>query len=267
MTTPEEEKVIILKVLFLDAICTIITSLFGGLIQTTPYIGYNTYKKLHANVDYSWIFAFLLLALSVTGSISYLADALPEPVLKPIFVLIALHIAQFAFGFQKQSTNKETKEFNRNIPAIIMALFPAIAQLMLINGNNTTSIILISSGFVITSILWAQVTMSIIQEDRNKTCLFFLALSVLTFFGLIHSFDGDVYYDIWNHGSPLPVYVCVAYAFCAVLAYFFVPSDPHPNLNFNDDMDSSSRDNSLHGDTSSSLLERGRAKEVKNPIN
>jgi hypothetical protein len=115
-------------------------------------------------------------------------------------------------------------QVNRYIPAMVMACFPAISQLLQISGNTSEVVTVMARGFVITSILWGQVTLSIIDGKRLECVQFFLSMAVLTFFGVIHSFDGKVYYDIWAHGSYLPVYICIAYACCAALAAIFVPS-------------------------------------------
>lgn len=217
-------------VLFIDALATILTALCGGLLQTTPYIGHSTYRKLGAKRDYSWMFAVLLIVLCGSGSMSYLAQALPETVLKPIFILIALQITEFAFGIA--TSDPVISQYNRYIPALTMALFPSIGQLMNINLGAADSakeaVVVISAGFVITSILWGQVTLSIIEGKRVETFAFFLCLALLTFFGLIHSATGKVYYDIWNQDSFLPKYTAAAYLICALLALVFVPAVSHP---------------------------------------
>lgn len=223
---------VIFIILLIDALGTMLTSLCGGLIQTTPYIGYSTYKKLNAGRDYSWMFASLLFLLSVSGTMSYLSNSLPQPVLKPIFIVIALQVMVAAF--RDDSRTKAAEEHNRYIPAITMALFPAIADLMVINGCANEQILLISKGFIITSVLWGQVTLNIVEKKRVQAAGCFLALSTLTFFGFIHSMDGEVYYDVWNHPTGtngnvpyqcpyLATYTCIGYFVCAICSLVFLP--------------------------------------------
>lgn len=170
------------------------------------------------------MFALLLIVLTCSGTMSYLSQALPDTVLKPVFILIALQITEFAFGLSV--TFSAAAEFNKYIPALTMALFPAIAQLLTINAGASPPsemVTVLARGFVITSILWGQVTLSIINGNRIEACAFFFALSVFTFFGLIHSPEGKVYYNVWDQPSYLPVYACISYALCAVSALVFVP--------------------------------------------
>lgn len=260
---------VIVTILVIDALCTVASSFCGGLLQTTPYIGYPTYKKLGAGRDYSWMFSLLLLLLTTSGTMSYLAQALPQPVLKPIFILIALQMAESAFGLytsptsssllppqtfktpsQTTSSGRRTPpereegpaadvafNHNRYIPAIAMTLFPAIADMMVINGSTDEHVLVIAKGFLITSILWGQVTLSILEGKRTQSAALFTVLCFLTFFGFIHSMDGKVYYDVWNHptgtnpqngGLPysypfLATYAMIGYGFCAAMSFIFVP--------------------------------------------
>lgn len=61
-----------------------------GLIQTTPYIGYVTYRKLGAGRDYSWMFALLLLLLTGSGCMSYLAQVIHFNLFIAILMIIDL---------------------------------------------------------------------------------------------------------------------------------------------------------------------------------
>eukprot|EP00047_Mylnosiga_fluctuans_P014590 m.39763 g.39763 ORF g.39763 m.39763 type:complete len:564 (-) comp5576_c0_seq1:220-1911(-) len=226
---------VIRTILFADAGATIITSLCGGLIQTTPYIGHSTYRKLGAGHDYSWMFAGTLIVLTLSGTMTYISQALPATVLKPVFVLIALQIAEFAFGISAAHTvsPEVANTINKYIPALTIALMPSIAQLLNIHvqpdDSGAEMITCLSQGFVITSILWGQVTLSIINGRLRDTVLIFLLLSLLTFFGIIHSFTGKVYYDVWNQDSRIALFACLGYAICAVMALVFVPARSRRN--------------------------------------
>jgi hypothetical protein len=98
-----------------------------------------------------------------------------------------------------------------------------MAQLLLITGNNNNVIIVMSSGFVITSILWGQITLQIVDSKQIETFICFIILSFLTFFGFIHSLDGNVFYDIWNQ-NYLQWCFALGYLVCGFLSFFFISS-------------------------------------------
>ena len=218
------DKDIIFMFLFLDAFCTIFTGLLGGVIQTTPYIGYSTYRELGAGRNYSMYVALLFLILAGTGGISYFAEAIPKSVLTPIFVLIALNLAQDIFN--TPPINSKMIKHNQSIPGYIMAAFPAMANLMAIQGNTSTVVTTLASGFVWTSILWGQATLSIIRGEKLQVLIVFMILAFFTFFGVIHSCNGEVYETPWSQSSYMPTSIFAGYIVTGFLGYVFLPDLP-----------------------------------------
>ena len=53
----------------------------------------------------------LLFFLAVTGMANFMADILPGPVLKPIFILISLQIAEMAYGVAAKSGTDQVLNF------------------------------------------------------------------------------------------------------------------------------------------------------------
>jgi len=75
-------------ILLTEAASTLIASFFGGVAQTTPYIGHPAYKKMGATYRYT-IAAGLLIGIgAVTGFISLIVGIIPKAVLAPIFIFI-----------------------------------------------------------------------------------------------------------------------------------------------------------------------------------
>mmetsp|Transcript_29265 Transcript_29265/g.31921 ORF Transcript_29265/g.31921 Transcript_29265/m.31921 type:complete len:521 (+) Transcript_29265:333-1895(+) len=243
--------------LSIDAGCTIVGACLGGVIQTTPYIGFSTYQKLNAGTNYSLYFAFFLLIFGATGTMGALGELFPQPILKPIFVLIGINLAQEAFGMKmihnineededdknieglrrelrdlpldhlpamNRIRNKIAQHHNQYIPALVMALFPGMAHLMVINGVASEILVVLSNGFVFTSILWGLVTLQITQSKRMESCIVFAILSVFSFLGIIHSWNGEVYVDpfFWDQDSYFPCSIGLGYLFCSLLSLVFV---------------------------------------------
>ena len=223
---PESDRNFIFIMLFVDAISTIFTGLSGGLVQTTPYIGYSTYRELGAGLNYSIYVAGLFLLLAATGLMSYCAVAIPESVLKPIFILIAINLAQGIFNTVRESKSLESIQHNQAIPGYIMAAFPAMANLLVINGNSNVIVVTLASGFVWTSMLWGQATLSIIRGEKLKSCIVFFILGFITWFGIIHSWDGEVYGDPWYQKSYLPSSIMAGYFITGLLGFVFIPDVP-----------------------------------------
>lgn len=246
--------------LSIDAGCTIVGACLGGVIQTTPYIGFSTYQKLNAGTNYSLYFAFFLLIFGATGTMGALGELFPQPILKPIFVLIGINLAQEAFGMKmihaineededdknieglrkefrdlprdhlpaiNRIRNKIAQHHNQYIPALVMALFPGMAHLMVINGVTSKILIVLSNGFVFTSILWGLVTLQITQSKKIQSCIVFAILSIFSFFGIIHSWNGEIYVDpfFWDQDSYFPCSIGLGDLFCSLLSLIFVGKD------------------------------------------
>ena len=224
----DTDRTTIRLILFIDVFCTILNTLCGGLVQTTPYIGYSTYRKLGVKKAYSLWFAGSLFVLVITGIMSYVSQALPQPVIKPIFILVALDLAQLALRTVMPDNKRKEQRFNGYLPGIIMALFPSMAHLMSINGNTNEVVTVLSNGFVITALLWGQVTLCITRcrsSDRIWAVGIFVVLAVFTNFGIIHSWNGEVHWNSWAQKSYLPTCIAAGYLLTAPICRILMKRD------------------------------------------
>ena len=99
-------------------------------------------------------------------------------------------------------------------------------NLLVINGNSNVIIVTLASGFVWTSVLWGQATFSIIRGEKLKSCIVFFILGFFTWFGIIHSWDGEVYGDPWYQMSYLPSSIMAGYFITGLLGFVFIPDVP-----------------------------------------
>ena len=142
---------------------TLAGGLFGGVIQSTPYIGHPAYKAMGARAAYTLATALFMggPASSATSTGFYL---IPKAVVFPILVFVGLEITAQSFHATPRAT----------IPAVALACVPALAYLALIPLNQVLpelaegfaglrpqtqhwvqTVVILSGGFIVTSLLWA----------------------------------------------------------------------------------------------------------------
>lgn len=206
-------------VIWADSAATIVSGLFGGVVQTTPYFGHTTYKRMGGRVGYA-IAAITILALGVvSGVLSYLIDLIPPAVFKPILIVVASDIIRLAFqsvpkdhapaigfaimpgiinfafvklsdlyirvreGVDGITQTVSGSEFAPTVAAKIAGMFPSfwMAEYVLISA--------MARGYVLTSLLWAAAIVFLVEKQRVKSAVVLLLSAVFTLFGVIHSID------------------------------------------------------------------------------
>lgn len=202
-----EEQYSIKQVVVIDSIATICSSLFGGIAQTTPYAGFTAYKKLKARAGFLALNIVFVGIGGLLGLFGLFIDVIPESAVAPVLLFVAFEISMQGFI---QSDKKYTV-------AILFAFLPSLSRLLEIkipDGNLLTSdifqnyyvkqlphmtdqflITLLGNGFFITAILWGSWLCYIIDHKRWQSTACAVALSLFSFFGVIHSvyLSGEVY--------------------------------------------------------------------------
>ena len=230
-------------VLFTDSLTTIFGGVFGGITQTTPYLGHSSFKReFKARSSYAIATGLVIGFGGIFGYISLLSNVLPKPAILPIFVFVALDIVTYAFH-----SPSSTKRWHA--PAIIMAILPSIAQLIqiLVSQIQTSTILyaaqdpekvakelhlelptvrtvgvylILAHGFILTGLLWGSIMAFMIDNKLKHAAGTLVFTSILTFFGVIHSVDpfGQVYVP-WtlNPKCDLPYQWSAAYLVLAVI--------------------------------------------------
>jgi len=181
------------QVIAIEALATLAASLCGGVIQTTPYIGHPAYKAMGGRAAYVLATALFVGSAGVLGYFGYLYVVIPKVTVYPILIFIGLEIAAQSFHATPV----------RHFPAVVLACVPALAQLALIFvekfppniastlGASTQAEIqtvrMLSSGFILTSLIWASALAALIDRRLRRAAVFFLLAAVLTPFGVMHS--------------------------------------------------------------------------------
>lgn len=189
-------------VIGVEAVATLLASLCGAVIQTTPYIGHPAYKAMGGRAAYTLATALTMGFLGVSGLFGYFYDFIPKATVYPILVFVGLEITAQSFLATPR----------RHYPAVALACVPALATLAVffvgqlfgdgalfsqnINPSslqntelktNLTTTSLLASGFIVTSILWASALAMAIDRRLLAAAGFNFVAAICTLFGLMHS--------------------------------------------------------------------------------
>ncbi|WP_262690428.1 SulP family inorganic anion transporter [Kordiimonas aestuarii] len=185
------------KVVRLDAAATAVSALFGGVVQTTPYFGHATYKRMGARSGYSIGAAAVVTVIGFLGVIELASQLIPEAVLKPILVVVASDILRLAF----------TGGDARHAPALLFATVPAILNYAhtkvsdlygrvahltdgVLGADWMAGYMLLGAmarGYILTSLIWGAMVVWIIDRKMTRAALAAFAAFLFTEFGIIHS--------------------------------------------------------------------------------
>jgi AGZA family xanthine/uracil permease-like MFS transporter len=209
------------SVIAVDGIATITSGLFGGVVQTTPYIGHPAYKAMGAGMGYTLLTALFIGLGGMFGYLALFVDLLPLAAVAPILVFIGLEITSQAF----KATPK------RHYDAVVLAFIPIVADLVLIQfkqvmgdlgksaadlsahmATTYQTILVMANGFILSALIWATM-LAFVIDQRFKAAAAFAGLGVaLSLVGLIHSpfEDGRLFWPGTTESS-LPFSFAAAY--------------------------------------------------------
>lgn len=212
-------------ILLTEALTSLIAAFFGGVAQTTPYIGHPAYKKMGATYWYTFLTGLLIGAGSLVGLLSLIVGLIPRAVLAPIFLFIGFEIIHQAY---KQSPEAHSA-------AVSLSFMPVVANLVIIMLGQFMgalgvlpgslpprlqvlfqSLTVLSNGFIVTALLWGSMLAFLIDGRPRHAALCVLTCAVFTLFGVIHSVlpTGEVYLP-WAAPSHAPYTIALAYALLA----------------------------------------------------
>lgn len=194
-------------ILLVEALATLVAGFFGGVAQTTPYIGQPSYKAMGARSGYTLLTGLVIGLGGVFGYLSNIVELVPLSVLAPILVFVAIGITVQAFEATPM----------RYAAAVVFSFFPAIARMVTIKLSDPTYvaadrfqslfadrthgiselavITVLGNGFIITSMVWASVLVALIDGKTLRAAAILLLGATLSLFGVIHSvqLSGGIY--------------------------------------------------------------------------
>jgi AGZA family xanthine/uracil permease-like MFS transporter len=184
------------QIIAAEGLATLVAGLFGGVIQSTPYIGHPAYKAMGARAGYTLATALFVGAAGIFGYFDWIFYLVPKAVIFPILIFIGLEITSQSFHATPA----------RHYPAVVLACVPALAYLALITLNQVipelgkpfaqlrpqtqhwiSTVTMLSGGFIITSLLWATFLTHLIDGRIRPAAATLLVAGTFAWFGIIHS--------------------------------------------------------------------------------
>jgi AGZA family xanthine/uracil permease-like MFS transporter len=184
------------QIIAAEGVATLVGGLFGGVIQSTPYIGHPAYKAMGARAGYTLATAVFVGGAGVLGYFDWIFFLIPKPVVFPILIFVGLEITSQSFHATAP----------RHYPAVALACVPALAYLALITLNQVIpetgkpfaslalpvqhwveTATILSGGFIITSLLWATALAHLIDGRSGPAAATFALAAAAAWFGVIHS--------------------------------------------------------------------------------
>ncbi len=192
-------------ILLTEAIATLIAGVCGGVAQSTPYIGQPAYKAMGSRAGYTLLTGIFVGLGGILGYIGFIVELIPEAVLAPILMFVALDIMCQAYEACP----------TRHAPAVAFAYFPTVARLLAIQYAGAAAApdkvaklfetakglpdvvvtVALGNGFILTAMLWGGFLAALIDRKLKESSVYLLICAGLTFFGIIHSAvpDGNMY--------------------------------------------------------------------------
>ena len=225
-------------VIAVDGLATITAGVFGGVVQTTPYIGHPAYKAMGAGTGYTLATAIFIGLGGMFGYLALLVDVLPVAAVAPILVFIGLEITSQAFKMTPR----------RHYDAVALAFIPIIADLVLIQLKTTIlslgktaadlagqaattfqTVLVMANGFILTALIWSTM-LAFVIDRRFKAASVFAGLgAVFSLIGLIHSpfEDGRLFWPM-QADSSIPTTFAATYLVLACGLALFRQETPLP---------------------------------------
>ena len=179
-----------------EGVSTIVGGIFGGVIQSTPYIGHPAYKAMGARAGYTLATALFIGGAGVFGYFEWIFYLMPKSVVFPILIFVGLEITSQSF----KATPK------RHYSALAFSCVPALAYLASVTLGQVLAptpnafaalrpdtqhwvqtVTILSSGFIVTSLLWGTALAKLIDGKMRAAALTFVLAGVFSLFGIIHS--------------------------------------------------------------------------------
>jgi AGZA family xanthine/uracil permease-like MFS transporter len=184
------------RIIAAEGVATVLGGLFGGVIQSTPYIGHPAYKAMGARSAYTLATAIFVGGAGVFGYFDWIFFIIPKAVIFPILIFIGLEITSQSFHATAP----------RHFPAVALACVPALAYLALLALNQVLpevdkpfaelktqtqhwiqSVTMLAGGFIVTSLLWGTALAHLIDGRVKPVVATLLIAAAFSWFGVIHS--------------------------------------------------------------------------------
>jgi AGZA family xanthine/uracil permease-like MFS transporter len=202
------DKYPVLNCQITDGLGTMLGGLFGSPFPTTVYIGHPAYKRLGARSGYALGVGIVFFVGSIFGLVAFMGNLIPQAAVAPILVFVGISIIGLSFNACKP----------KHAVALAIAMVPHVSGILVTKWGSVMGALgsiglenlpalsdpdfiaamsgqgayvlgqsALSSGAVLTGMLWGAFVAYII--DANFKAAFFTSLvgAILTGFGFIHA--------------------------------------------------------------------------------
>jgi len=204
-------------ILLVEALATLVAAVFGGVAQSTPYIGHPAYKAMGARSGYTLATGLVVGVGACVGLLGAVVGVLPEVAVAPILLFVGLEVTGQAFRQSPRS----------HWPAVGVSILPSLAYLVMVHAGQLLAagvqappsladslrvMELLGRGFILTAMLWGSAVVFLVERRPGALVLTFLVLSAFSLFGVIHSTDPAGGLTVpWGPGSGVSRELAVAY--------------------------------------------------------
>jgi AGZA family xanthine/uracil permease-like MFS transporter len=221
--------------LMVNGVGSIAAALFGSAFPTTIYIGHPGWKALGARAGYSILNGAFITIICLTGTLAWIAWAIPIDAGMAIVLWIGIVISAQAF----QATPRE------HAPAVVVGLLPGIGAwgaLMAKNGLHAAGMgdaahpfsaaligeflksdtwihgaFSLEQGFLFTAMLLSAAVVGVIEQQWAKAAAWCAAASLLSAAGLMHSYQWTMDDTVLKLAPAWPF--AIGYAVVAVVFF------------------------------------------------
>lgn len=223
-------------ILLVEAFATLLAGFCGGVAQSTPYIGQPAFKAMGSRAGYTLLTGLFMGLGGMCGILPLILDLIPQSVLAPILIFVAIDIMVQAFQACPAA----------HAPAVALAYLPTVARLVQIQYDKAllflpggahsqalaglpqathipeiVLIVALGNGFILTAMLWGAFVAELIDRRLRVASIYLLVLSALSFFGVVHSAQpsGAMYlpWHLPDGLSRIPYEFSLAYLVLAAL--------------------------------------------------
>jgi len=231
-----------------NGVGTFAAALFGSCFPTTIYIGHPGWKAMGARTGYSVLNGLFVTAACLTGTVAWIALAVPIEAGMAIVLWIGIVIVTQAFVATP----------TRHAPAVAVGLLPGVAAwgvFMLkqgaraaVAGSSAAALGLpfehaltaldisargafaVEQGFIFTAMIFAAMTAEIIDRRFRHAASWCLAAAAMSWIGMLHAYrwvPGDTVVDLGaGTGARWALAYVVCAAFLAVASRLTTPDGP-----------------------------------------
>jgi AGZA family xanthine/uracil permease-like MFS transporter len=236
--------------LAVNGLGTLAACAFGSCFPTTLYIGHPGWKAMGARAGYSVLNGAFMSVVCISGTLGWIAWAVPIDAGMAIVLWIGIVIAAQAF----QATPR------RHAPAVVVGLLPSIAgwgAYMAKAGLRAAGVgapggppfspellgvfermdiwfdgaLRLEQGFILSSMLLAAATVAVIERQFVRAGLWCMGGAVLSALGLLHSYrwtSSDTVLSLRPAWPFVAGYAVMAVIF--VLARWVTVPEPEPEI-------------------------------------